>query len=49
LPSFEPEGADHAVAIKWVMNPLATPLEPAWPISEQSALELSRDRAAHGL
>ena len=31
------------------MNPLATTLEPAWPIAEQSALELSRDRATHGL
>ena len=49
VPPFKPEGADHAVAIKWVMNPLATPLEPAWPIAEQSALELSRDRATHGL
>ena len=49
LAPFKPEGTDHAVTIKWVMNPLATTLEPAWPVAEQSALELSRNRAAHGL
>ena len=42
------KGRDHAVAVKRVVHPLATPLKPPRPVAVQGAAQLGRNRAPCG-